>query len=638
MEFLIPFIPLFPLLAFVITIFFGRKLPGHGSLIPVLFAGASLSASLIVITSVLAGGRYDINLNWFVIGDLPVTIGYAVDELAALMLLVVSVVGFLVILYSVGYMHGDERHSRYFAFISLFLFSMYGLVLANTFFVLFIFWELVGLCSYLLIGFWFEKKSASDAGTKAFITTRLGDLGFLVGIFFFVKAAGSFQFKEVFGAVQNGALDPHYLKIAAICLFGGAVGKSAQFPLHVWLPDAMEGPTPVSALIHAATMVAAGVYMVARCFPIYAASPAASMVVATIGGITAILAATIACTQFDIKRVLAYSTVSQLGYMVFALGAGGYTAGMFHLYTHAFFKALLFLGAGSVIHGLHTQDIREMGGLGKQMKITATTFIIAALALSGIPPLSGFWSKDEILSHCISQGHIFLYAVGTLGAFLTSFYMFRLCFLVFLGKPRTEKKAKESPAVMTIPLIVLGVLSVVSGFVGMPWLPHGISSFIHFGEVEHAPANYAVMLVSTLVCLLGIGVSYLVYLRHTISEQGFAKGLPWLYRLLYNKYYLDEIYLAVIIRPLVRLTRALFSFDLRVIDGAVDGTAKVTILLSRIKRWIDEHVVDGLVNGIASVTQAWSWLLRRAQSGYVQQYVMVILLGILFLLAVKLFV
>jgi len=627
-------IPLLPLFAFAITIFFGKRLPGKGAFPAIAAASLSTCFSLVLLFYVLSGNEVNVSHTWFRAGAFVFTIGATVDPLCSLMLIVVSVVGLLVEIYSIGYMRGDPRFSRYFAYISLFVFSMYGLVLSNSFFLLYIFWELVGICSYLLIGFWFEKKTAADAGKKAFITNRIGDFGFLIGVLLLASAAGTFQFSEIFSMAHAGQFAPHFLTIATVCLFAGAVGKSAQFPLHVWLPDAMEGPTPISALIHAATMVAAGVYMVARCFPLFSSSPQAALTVATIGGITAIFAATIACTQFDIKRVLAYSTLSQLGYMMLGLGCGGYVAGMFHLMTHAFFKALLFLCAGSVIHATEKQDIREMGGLGKHMPITSTTFLIACLAIAGVPPFSGFWSKDEILVAVSRSGHPALYFVALVGALLTAFYMFRLYFLVFLGEEKG--KAHESPMVMAAPLAVLGVLSVCAGWVGLPWFKHGIGSFLsgHEPAGHHGP-SYPVMAASLVVAGAGILISYGTYVKSWIAREAFSSRLGPIYRLLYNKYYVDEIYLRFIIRPLILLTRGLFAFDLGVIDGGVNGSARLTVGWSRAKRWFDIHVVDGAVNGVGNVTQFAGSVFRRAQTGYLQQYALMIIIGLATILIVK---
>jgi NADH-quinone oxidoreductase subunit L len=627
-----------PLISFAITIFFGKRLPMKGASLPVAAMGIDLAMAIFILTRVIGGYHHTEHLNWFDIGRLNVTFSVTVDPLAAVMLCVVTLVSFLVHVYSTGYMHGDPRYSRYFAFLSLFSFSMLGLVLAASFFIIFIFWELVGLSSYLLIGFWYEKKSAADAGKKAFITTRTGDLGFMVGVFIIYSATGSFAFHDAFEAVRSGTLAGPLLTAAAICVFCGAVGKSAQFPLHVWLPDAMEGPTPVSALIHAATMVAAGVYLVARCSTIFIASESGALTVAVIGGWTAFFAATIACTQYDIKRVLAYSTLSQLGFMMLALGVGGYVAGMFHLTTHACFKALLFLGSGSVIHAVHTQDIREMGGLRKTMPVTTLTFLIGSLALAGIPPLSGFWSKDEILLHVKHDGPLILYILASAAAFMTAFYMARLCYLTFFGKPRRKGEAHESPRSMTAPLVVLAFFSVTIGWINIPHLFEGFGHFVHFEGAHHLKFSPTVAVVSTLIAVAGLLLGTAMYYWKSIPVDFLSKRFPPIYRLLYNKWYIDEIYGALIIRPLLALTRGLFKFDLTVIDGAVNGTAWVTIVLSKIKRWFDIYIVDGAVNGVGWVTQTSGKGMRRMQTGHVQEYALAILLGAVTMAILALFV
>ena len=400
---------------------------------------------------------------------------------------------------------------------------MFGLVLADNYLQMYIFWELVGLCSYLLIGFWYEKQSVSDAAKKAFLTTRVGDVGMMIGILLLFLTTGSLAFGEVFAKVAGGGIAPGILTAISILMFTGAVGKSAQFPLHVWLPDAMEGPTPVSALIHAATMVAAGVYLVGRSFPLFSASPQAMTVVAIVGAFTAIFAATIAVVQNDIKKILAYSTISQLGYMIFALGMGAYVAGLFHLMTHAFFKALLFLGAGSIIHATGTQDITEMGGLAKKMKTTTWTFVAGALSLSGFPLLAGFWSKDEILGFAFDTGQYVLFAVGAITAFLTAFYMFRLVFVVFGGKQsHAAEHAHESPKTMTIPLIVLAVLAIIAGYIGAPFISKEISfgEFIKNGmHVKEVAFNFIPMIISVVVALSGILLAYLMYGKKVIPTR-----------------------------------------------------------------------------------------------------------------------
>ena len=634
-------IPLLPLLAFAIIVFFTNRNEKTSSLVSIGAICLSFVLSLIVIASVLKNPvASEFEFTWIDLPGFKIKVGMLIDPLTAVMLFVVSTVSMLVHIYSVGYMNGDPRFSRFFSFLSLFSFSMLGLVLANNFLELFVFWELVGLTSYLLIGFWFEKKIASDAGKKAFITTRTGDLGFIIGILILTTAAGTFNFREMFHAVEAGHIPFGLLTVGAIFLFAGAVGKSAQFPLHVWLPDAMEGPTPVSALIHAATMVAAGVYLVARTMTIYLAAENAALVVAIIGCFTAFLAASIALVQNDIKRVLAYSTISQLGYMIMVLGLGGFTAGTFHLYTHAFFKALLFLAAGSVIHAVHANDIWEMGGLYPKMKITAITFIVASLSISGIFPLSGFWSKDEILAVAGHYHNPVFLIVGVLVAGMTAFYMFRLCFVTFFGKPQDQEKydhAHESPKTMTIPLMVLAFLSIFAGWVGIPWLKHGYSSFVYHHQPHHVEPNYILMIVSTVVALSGIYLAYAMYYKKSISAEKLKEKFAFPYKVLYNKYYFDELYNAVIINPLLRLCNFLFKkLDVGVVDWLVNGTGSFTVFLSDVKEWFDSHIVDGAVNGLAHVTRGMGSGLRKIQTGQVQNYAFVIFFGLVLIILFKL--
>ena len=514
-------IPLLPLTAFCLIIFFTRENRKLSSAISIgAIATGFLYAVSLLIQQLGDNTPFEINYVWAAFPTLKLEVGVYIDALTAIMLVVVTTVSMLVQIYSLGYMHGDPRYSRYYSYLSLFTFSMLGLVLANNFFLIFVFWELVGLTSYLLIGFWFEKKSAADAGKKAFITTRIGDFGFLIGVILLAAYCGTLNYHEVFEKVAGGAIPPAVLTFAGIAIFCGAIGKSAQFPLHVWLPDAMEGPTPVSALIHAATMVAAGVYLVARSLSLFTHSPDAAMFVAVIGIITSLLAASIALVQNDIKRILAYSTVSQLGYMIMALGLGSFTAGTLHLMTHAFIKACLFLCAGSVIHAVHSQDIQKMGGLRHKMPITYWSMLIATLSIAGIFPLSGFWSKDEIVASTL--GHPVFMVLTLLVAFMTSFYMFRLIFLTFFGETRDQHgydHAHESPRAMTTPLIVLAVLSVCAGWVAIPWLDHGYSMFAYHEEPEHTHAHYSIMLISTLVALSGIGLAYMMYIKKSISPQ-----------------------------------------------------------------------------------------------------------------------
>jgi len=634
-------IPLFPLISFVVLVFFTNRRAKLSSLISIGAICLSFVVSLIVLGTVLKNPvSSEFKFTWIDLLGLKVQMGMLIDPLAAVMLLVVSTVSMLVHIYSVGYMEDDPRFARFFSFLSLFSFSMLGLVIANNFFEIFIFWELVGLTSYLLIGFWFEKKVAADAGKKAFITTRTGDLGFIIGILILTTAAGTFNFKGIFHQIEAGHISAGLLTLSAIFLFGGAVGKSAQFPLHVWLPDAMEGPTPVSALIHAATMVAAGVYLVARTITIYLAAPDAALVVAYIGCFTAFLAASIGLVQNDIKRVLAYSTISQLGYMIMVLGLGGMTAGIFHLYTHAFFKALLFLGAGSVIHAVHTNDIWEMGGLYPKMKITALTFIIASLSISGIFPFSGFWSKDEILAVASHYHNPIFLIVGILVAGMTAFYMFRLCFVTFFGKPRDQHKfehAHESPKVMTIPLMILAFLAIFAGWVGIPWLKHGFSSFVYHHHPHHVEPNFLLMLISTMVALSGIYLAYAMYYKKSISPEKLKEKFAFPYKVLYNKYYFDELYHAIIVNPILRLADRLFvRFDLGVIDWLVNAAGSFTVFLSDVKEWFDSHIVDGMVNGSAYVTRGIGSGLRKVQTGQVQTYAFVIFFGLVLIILFKL--
>jgi len=643
-------IPLLPLFAFVMIVFFMRwneKL-SSGFAISMILISWVMSLVILIETLGRHGEPYEAYFYITSFAGINLEIGLLIDSLTAIMLMVVTTVGACVEIYSIGYMKDDPRFSRFFSYLSLFLFSMLGLVLANNFFMIFIFWELVGLTSYLLIGFWFEKKTAADAGKKAFITTRIGDLGFIVGLLMVAVYAGTFNFGGVFDKVAAGVIPVGVLTAMGIFLFCGAVGKSAQFPLHVWLPDAMEGPTPVSALIHAATMVAAGVYLVARIMNIFVGSAEASMVVAVIGLITSFMAASIGLVQNDIKRILAYSTVSQLGYMIMALGlygfdtasgqhSAGYVAGTLHLMTHAFFKGLLFLGAGSVIHAVHTNDIQEMGGLAPKMKITSITFMIASLSIAGIFPLSGFWSKDEIIAATLHHPVFLIFTL--LIAFMTAFYMWRLCFLTFFGKPRDQHRydhAHESPRSMTWPLIVLGFLSIFAGWVAIPWLPHGFSSFVFHGEIHHASPNIVLMLISTVVAVSGIVLAYFIYYKEKISADKLAESFRPIYKLLYNKYYFDEIYHLLLLNPLMKFANFMWSFDAGVIDGAVNGTAWLTVMWSNVKLWFDVWIVDGAVNGSGWLVRQGARMLRFLQSGSMQFYALFILIIVVLVALIKL--
>lgn len=493
-------------------------------------------------------------------------------------------------------MHGDIGLSRYYAFLSLFSFSMLLLVLSNNFVQMFIGWELVGVCSYLLIGFWYYKPSAADAGKKAFITTRIGDVGFLIGILLIFSLTATFDFGELASIIGKGIIKPEILTLICILVFCGAIGKSAQFPLHVWLPDAMEGPTPVSALIHAATMVAAGVYLVARLFGIFSLSPCSMNVIAIIGGWTAIFSATIAIAQNDIKRIIAYSTLSQLGFMMLALGCTGYTAGSFHLVTHAFFKALLFLCAGSVIHSIHSNNIWDSGGLFKKMPITALTFLCGGLALSGIWPFSGFFSKEMILS-VVYEKNALLFIFAILTVFLTSLYTFRLFFVVFCGSEKGHPH--ESPLTMTIPMLILAILSAVFGFFEKPF-----SSFIR--ESHHREANMAITIIALTFAFLGIFISWLIYGKKLIPNTSITQRFSFISSLLTHKYWIDELY-----------------------DKSIIAWTKAT---SKISGWFDLYIIDGLVNTTGFLTIGSGRLLRYIQTGLIQSYILFTSFGIILLI------
>jgi len=663
---------LLPLIGFLVLIFFGKRLPRQGD----WFASATISISLILSLYVLITKLTSIpdeavtnSLTWVTIGSLQIEVGIMIDNLAAVMLVVVTLISALVHFFSMGYMKGDVRYSRYFATLGLFSFSMLGIVLTNSLLLMYVFWELVGISSYLLIGHWYEKKSASNAANKAFIVNRIGDFGMFLGIMILFISFSTFSFEGIFGAIENGTLpfgSEGWLTAAGLLIFCGAVGKSAQFPLHVWLPDAMEGPTPVSALIHAATMVAAGVYLVARVFPMLTAD--ALLVIAYIGAVTALIAATIAVTQFDIKKVLAYSTISQLGYMIMALGVGAYTAGFMHLVTHAAFKAGLFLGAGSVIYAMHkslhdlddhktdAQDIRNMGGLKSKMPITYATFLIFTLAISGIPFTSGFLSKDEILAGSLAfssiNGHWLLPVIGFAVAGLTAFYMFRVLLLAFHGKASNSKRIegiKESPMVMTIPLIVLATISL---FVFYSFNPFGAADGWFFAAIERPlsivpellqPAGNALfhevlhdvhgtaMTLSILIAATGILLAFAVYHWKKISADTLAQKAGVLYRGASSLWYFDEIYDRVFVNGLFLLTKISRWFDENVIDAIVNGTAVVIRGISTVSSWIDTNIVDGLVNATATTADRAGGLLSHVQTGRLQTYLVYIVFSFLVL-------
>ena len=614
MSRLVWLIPLFPLVGTLINALFGRFIghKAHWIAVPALLA--SFVTSCLVFSRVWHGETWTGDLfPWVVAGPFKAAVTAQVDQLTAVMLLVVTGVGFLIHLYSAGYMHDDHGYARFFTYLNLFVFSMVMLVLAGNFLVLYVFWEAVGLCSYLLIGFWYEKKSASDAGKKAFIVNRVGDFGFGLGIMLIWVTFGTVNYGEVFAKADASVSTNVYLAIALL-LFMGACGKSAQLPLFTWLPDAMEGPTPVSALIHAATMVTAGVYMVARCHKLFEMAPLSLEIVAWVGGLTALFAASIGLVQTDIKRVLAYSTISQLGYMFVGVGVGAYAAGIFHLVTHAFFKALLFLGAGSVIHGLSgEQDLRKMGGLAPRMMTTTVTFLVGAFGLAGVPPLAGFFSKDEILG-AVFHGHRYLlWALLLVGAFMTAFYTFRLVFLAFFGGPRMPKEVAhhihESPAVMTLPLVVLAILTVVAGLaVGIPSsqgtaFAHFLAPVLPLEEAEHsAGVAFSLLVLSALVAIAGVALAWMVYGRAPVRAASIGVARNPVHKLLIEKYNVDEIYDTLFVRPIYHLS----------------------LWLARV---FDPGLIDGIVNGVATLVVGWARGLRRVQTGFVMNYALGILLG-----------
>ncbi len=649
---------LLPLASFVIIGAFGGRLPRRGDWVAV---GANLIAfgfAVALFAQVILGihdpgFQRTWQIDYLRLGSFHIEMGIWFDNLTACMLVVVTLVSSMVNLFSVGYMAGDPRYSRYFAHLSLFTFSMLGLVLAHNLIGLYVFWELVGLTSYLLIGFWFEKHSAANAAKKAFLTTRVGDVGMFIGILIISWKLGDFTYAGVFEGIADGNLSGPLLTLAGIGLFMGAVGKSAQVPLHAWLPDAMEGPTPVSALIHAATMVAAGVYLVGRLYPVFDAQ--ALWVIALVGSITAFLAATIAITATDIKKVLAYSTISQLGYMIAGLGAGAFAAGLFHLWTHAYFKALLFLGAGSVIHAVHSQEMFEMGGLRRKMPITFATMLVATLAISGVPGLSGFFSKDAILAGTLAFGmssggiHYLPFVLLLMAAAITAFYMFRLLFLTFTGEPRDHHKfdhAHESPAVMTIPLVVLATMSVVS--VGIPFVTqHWFEGVVQLPaaaehgptvshEMEHA-AHLPALWGSLAAAGLGILLSYLTYVRGVISAAGTAARLRPLYLLLKNKYFFDELYGAVVVRGVLAFSFLARILDIYVIDAMVNGAGKLAARLAWFIGGVDLFGVDGLVNGLAQTVIGFGRAARKVQTGRLQNYVYGFMGILLIIVFVKMF-
>jgi NADH-quinone oxidoreductase subunit L len=692
-------VPVFPFVAFIIIILTGAELQKKNEKIPAFIAILAMILSFLWSAVCFFSFReYHAAATWFTLGTYVVKLGYLIDPLAAMMMMIVTFIGGLIFIYSVGYMHGDPRFSRFFAYLSLFATAMLWLVMADNYLLLYLGWEGVGLCSYLLIGFWFEKPSAMRAAKKAFLVTRTGDCGLALGVFLLFGLTGSFAYQEIFGI----AAQTHrgMFAVAALFLFIGAMGKSAQFPLHTWLPDAMEGPTPVSALIHAATMVAAGVYLVARSFPLFAltdshghaitlfAGVTPLHVVTIVGAFTAFMAGTIGIAQNDIKRVLAYSTISQLGYMFMGLGVGGPAVGMFHLMTHAFFKALLFLGSGSVIHAMEhaihaahdkghghndthahppdPQDMMNMGGLRTKMRATQFTYFCGALALAGAPFIAaGFWSKDEILHKAVerfTQHPIFFVAtiLGFLTAAITAFYTTRQMYLVFEGAPRIPEAehVHDSPSLMTMPLKILALFAIIAGFVGLPFLGNRWNVFEHYVEGTnllssagaghgggHAaasapfvePLGLLTVLLSIAAALVGFLLAKKWYGTQPLKSAAEDPVLKLRVEpFLRNKWYFDELYDATVIRFLFFLRRVLARFDSEFVDGSVNGVGILTIVVSKIQQMFDLFIVDGLVNFVAWFAGKWGETVRRAQTGLAQNYMLVIVGSAAVLLVVKL--
>ncbi len=659
-------IPLFPLIGFLINGLLGKKIKNEkviGS-IGAFAVFCSFIVSVMTFSKLigLPDAERSVNIKiftWMTAGTFNADIAFLIDPLSCLMLLVVTGIGTLIHIYSIGYMHGEEGFYRFFAYLNLFVFSMLLLVTGNNLMLMFVGWEGVGLCSYLLIGYYFHKKSAGDAGKKAFVMNRVGDFGFLLGTFTLFWWLGqthgiwTIQFTEL---AKNANLFPTggVVTIITLCFFVGATGKSAQIPLYTWLPDAMEGPTPVSALIHAATMVTAGVYMIGRMSFLFIRSPETMMTVAIIGACTAFFAATIGTAQNDIKRVLAYSTVSQLGYMFIAMGVGAFTAGVFHLMTHAFFKACLFLGSGAVIHSMHhalhhvhshddAQDMRNMGGLAKYMPATYGTFLIATIAIAGIPGFSGFFSKDEILWQAFSNPlhgnvNMLIWGLGACAALLTAFYMFRLVFMTFHGtcriKPGAEKALHESPFVIVFPLIVLAILSIVGGYIGLPkligdlvggvpnYLEHYLSPvFANANEYMHAHAHHGehshslewgLMGVSVVIALVGITIAYMLYIVNPEIPRKFTNAFPGLHRAVYNKWYIDELYDFIFVNPCKALGRFLW-------------------------KGFDVVVIDGIVNGVAQAVMGVGGVIRYMQTGQIHNYAWTMAVGVVVIIGYYLF-
>ncbi len=623
---LVGLVPLFPLIGFLINGFFGKKISkGLSGMVACGSVLASFIVSLLVFFETAHSGAQTVTLfSWMQAGALEIPFEFVVDPLSTWFLLIITGIGFLIHVYSTSYMHDDEGFSRFFTYLNLFVFFMLLLVLGNNFLIMFVGWEGVGLCSYLLIGFWFKNTEYNNAARKAFVMNRIGDLGFLLGIFLIFVTYGSVSYGEVFS--KAGTASTGTVTAIALLLFIGAMGKSAQIPLYTWLPDAMAGPTPVSALIHAATMVTAGIYMVVRANIFYSISDAASEFVAIIGVATALFAATIGLFQNDIKKILAYSTVSQLGLMFLGLGVGAFSSSVFHVSTHAFFKALLFLGAGSVIHAMGgEQDIRKMGGLKGHMKITFATMALATLAISGIPPFSGFFSKDEILAHTYEHSSV-LWFFGQIASMLTAFYMFRLLFLTFYGNFRGTKEQHhhlhESPKAMTIPLIVLAFLSVVGGLLGLPefwhfpnWMSEHLSSVILRKNPATLPheTEWTLMGIAVMAAAATIYLAYIIYRQKNIVPLVDGEKMPSFQKLIYHKYYVDEVYDSLIRKPLDFVSAAFHKF-------------------------FDKQLIDGSVNGLGAIVNGFGGLVKFIQTGNIGFYIVAMVFGIIGILLFAFFI
>ncbi|MEC9457257.1 MAG: NADH-quinone oxidoreductase subunit L [Candidatus Neomarinimicrobiota bacterium] len=667
-----------PLAAFVVQIFLGKRLPRQGDWVSISAIGITLILSLIMFATMLSsydsGFSKEASFTWIDMGSFSIQLGFLIDNITIIMLVVVALISTCTHIFSLEYMAGDIRYSRYFAYLGLFTFSMNGIVLANNLISMYMSWELVGVSSYLLIGHWFEKDTAANAGKKAFLTNRVGDIGFFIGIMLLYTAVGSFMFSDIFEGVAVGKISGTILTLAGVGLFLGAMGKSSQFPLHIWLPDAMEGPTPVSALMHAATMVAAGVYMSVRVFPLF--SPDALLVVAYVGGFTALFAASIAVTQTDIKKVLAYSTVSQLGYMILAVGTGVYTAAFFHLLTHAMFKANLFYGSGSVIHAMHhalhkkhdhntdPQDMRNMGGFKEKMPVTYWTMLISTLAIAGVPLFSGFLSKDAILAGTLAfaqhhPAHLLLPVFGFGAAALTAFYMFRLMFLTFHGAPQMPgliDDIHESPKEMTGPLVLLASLSVFI-FYTLPYVDpfsdHGwFTDLVVAGDsfvpgsipareiANHAHhAHYTAMYTSIAVAFLGIALAVMMYLRKVFSAENWAKSFGTLYDWSRNKYYFDENYERFLYQPFFRLANKVAWLDWDLYDKYfINGFGRITEWLSRVTgRFYFEGIDQGLVDSAGRIVNYLGGTFRKLQTGRLQNYILYVTAGLIILTIIQAF-